>query len=135
MASMSPEKKVEGLAEIVMSEETAAQIVQAAKTSMGMDMSDIDMVNIENFTSRLVKLAEFRRDLHGYLQDRMSTVAPNLAALIGEMVAARLISHAGSLTNLAKCPASTVQVYYTNIPFCLGSCIEYGWWFIFPCRF
>ena len=40
----------------------------------------------------------------------MQAIAPNLAALIGEMVGARLISHAGSLTNLAKCPASTVQI-------------------------
>merc|ERR1712203_217934 len=37
-------------------------------------------------------------------------VAPNLAVLIGEIIGARLISHAGSLTNLAKCPASTVQI-------------------------
>merc|ERR1712086_852805 len=36
--------------------------------------------------------------------------APNLATLIGEMVGARLISHAGSLTSLAKYPASTVQI-------------------------
>jgi len=40
----------------------------------------------------------------------MGDVAPNLSALIGEQVAARLISHAGSLTNLAKYPASTVQI-------------------------
>ena len=40
----------------------------------------------------------------------MSTVAPNLSTLIGESVAARLISQAGSLTNLAKFPASTVQI-------------------------
>jgi hypothetical protein len=30
----------------------------------------------------------------------MHSVAPNLSALIGEIVGARLISHAGSLTNL-----------------------------------
>ena len=36
--------------------------------------------------------------------------APNLGALIGDIIAARLISHAGSLTNLAKYPASTVQI-------------------------
>lgn len=40
----------------------------------------------------------------------MHAVAPNLAALIGDLVGARLISHAGSLTNLAKYPASTVQI-------------------------
>ena len=40
----------------------------------------------------------------------MGSVAPNLATLIGDTVGARLISHAGSLTNLAKYPASTVQI-------------------------
>lgn len=40
----------------------------------------------------------------------MGVVAPNLAALIGDTVGARLISKAGSLTSLAKCPASTVQI-------------------------
>ena len=40
----------------------------------------------------------------------MASVAPNLATLIGDTVGARLISHAGSLTNLAKYPASTVQI-------------------------
>merc|ERR1711865_1346886 len=44
------------------------------------------------------------------LVKKMGYVAPYLGALIGEMVAARLISQAGSLTNLAKCPASTVQI-------------------------
>ena len=42
--------------------------------------------------------------------DRSLQVAPNLGALIGDIVGARLISHAGSLTNLAKYPASTVQI-------------------------
>ncbi|GKC50103.1 nucleolar protein 56-like protein [Tanacetum coccineum] len=36
--------------------------------------------------------------------------APNLAALIGEVVGARLISHVGSLTNLAKLPSFTLQI-------------------------
>ena len=40
----------------------------------------------------------------------MNAVAPNLKALIGDQVGARLIAHAGSLTNLAKAPASTVQI-------------------------
>merc|ERR1712154_417995 len=45
-----------------------------------------------------------------YLRSKMDSVAPNLAALVGDAVGARLISHAGSLTNLAKYPASTVQI-------------------------
>jgi len=40
----------------------------------------------------------------------MVAIAPNLTVLVGELVGARLISHAGSLLNLAKHPASTVQI-------------------------
>jgi len=88
----------------------ARLILEASRSSMGTDVSPIDMLNIKNFAQRVASLAEYRRSLHAYLVERMNTVAPNLAALIGEMVGARLISHAGSLTNLSKCPASTVQI-------------------------
>jgi len=40
----------------------------------------------------------------------MRAIAPNLTILVGELVGARLIAHAGSLLNLAKHPASTVQI-------------------------
>lgn len=45
-----------------------------------------------------------------YLKNRMAAVAPNLTMLVGELVAAKLISHSGSLMNLAKLPASTIQI-------------------------
>lgn len=104
------EEKLPGLTEITMDADQSASILQAARASMGMDMSEVDMHNIHNFTDRLIALGEYRKQLHEYLISKMNCVAPNLGALIGEMVAARLISHAGSLTNLAKCPASTVQI-------------------------
>ena len=47
--------------------------------------------------------------LYDYLKSRMHAIAPNLTVLVGELVGARLISHAGSLINLAKHPASTVK--------------------------
>lgn len=77
---------------------------------MGTDISEVDMMNIESFADRVISLLDYRKKLHGYLVSKMHTVAPNLSALIGEMVGARLISHAGSLTNLSKYPASTVQI-------------------------
>lgn len=40
----------------------------------------------------------------------MMAIAPNLTVLVGDTVGARLIAHAGSLVNLAKHPASTVQI-------------------------
>jgi nucleolar protein 56 len=88
----------------------AQAIIDAGKVSMGQDLSEQDMENVSSFANRVVKLAEYRKSLYQYLVNKMAIVAPNLAALIGEVVAARLISHAGSLTNLSKYPASTVQI-------------------------
>merc|ERR1711970_420805 len=104
------EASLEGLEQITMDSSKAQAILDAARMSMGMDISAIDLMNIERFAKRLIGLAEYRKKLATYLKSKMSNVAPNLSALIGEVVGARLISHAGSLTNLAKCPASTVQI-------------------------
>lgn len=52
----------------------------------GMDISPIDLINIERFSNRVVSLAEYRLELQEYLRSKMSQVAPNLAALIGEVV-------------------------------------------------
>ncbi|XP_013779161.1 nucleolar protein 56-like [Limulus polyphemus] len=104
------EEHFEPLEEIVMDSTKTQAIIDAARSSMGMDISPLDLINIETFASRVIALAEYRKQLMEYLKSKMSNTAPNLAALIGESVGARLISHAGSLTNLAKYPASTVQI-------------------------
>lgn len=75
-----------------------------------MDIVDIDLLNIEMFAKQVISLADYRKQLAEYLHAKMQGVAPNLATLVGDQVGARLISHAGSLTNLAKYPASTVQI-------------------------
>lgn len=98
------------LIEITGDEDKAKDIIEAAKASMGQDISPVDLINIELFAQRVIELSEYRKQLHSYLVSKMHDIAPNLATLIGEMVGARLISHAGSLTNLAKCPASTLQI-------------------------
>ncbi|XP_065212645.1 nucleolar protein 56 [Planococcus citri] len=104
------EEKLDELEEIVMDSAKAKAILDAARSSMGMDISPIDLENILKFTHRVIGLANCRSSISQYLKNGMSSVAPNLTALLGEQVGARLISHAGSLTNLAKYPASTVQI-------------------------
>merc|ERR1711997_1369908 len=102
--------KLDELEAILMDSARAQAIIDASKSSMGMDISPIDLFNIETFASRVIGLTDYRKELSTYLQSKMGLVAPNLAMLIGDVVGARLIAHAGSLTNLAKYPASTVQI-------------------------
>lgn len=88
----------------------AERVIDNARISMGQDLSETDMENVCIFAERVVSLADYRRQLYDYLCEKMHTVAPNLSELIGEVIGARLISHAGSLTNLSKQAASTVQI-------------------------
>ncbi|KAF8713179.1 Nop protein, partial [Rhizoctonia solani] len=105
------ENHIPELAAILDDDETRAKnVLDAARTSMGHDIAEIDLINISTFTDRVIELAEYRKSLTGYLTEKMNLVAPSLTSLIGERVGARLISHAGSLTNLSKYPASTVQI-------------------------
>ncbi|XP_066349023.1 nucleolar protein 56-like [Miscanthus floridulus] len=104
------EKDIPALADIVGDEDKAKEIVEAAKASMGQDLSPVDLINVQQFAQRVMNLSEYRKNLYEYLVTKMNDIAPNLTSLIGEVVGARLISHAGSLSNLAKCAASTLQI-------------------------
>lgn len=52
----------------------------------GMDISPIDLINIESFSGRVISLSEYRKGLQEYLRSKMGQVAPSLSALIGEVV-------------------------------------------------
>ncbi|KAL3369636.1 hypothetical protein AABB24_010136 [Solanum stoloniferum] len=94
----------------ILPEEVEAELKEAAMISMGTEVSDLDLENIKDLCSQVLSFSEYRAQLYDYLKSRMNTIAPNLTALVGELVGARLISHGGSLMNLAKQPGSTVQI-------------------------
>jgi len=83
---------------------------KTAETSMGTEISDGDLINIKSLCDQVISLTEYRLQLYEYLKNRMSAIAPNLTMMVGELVGARLIAHSGSLINLAKQPASTIQI-------------------------
>lgn len=95
----------------IVTEEDAHHIKEAAEISMGSEISTEDEFNIKELCAQIIFLSEYRASLSEYLRNRMMTIAPNLTIMVGELVAARLIAHAGSLISLAKMPASTIQIY------------------------
>lgn len=98
------------LSEIIPDEATQEKVKEYAEISMGTDIAEEDLTNIKSLCENIIELTDYRAQLFEYLKNRMMTIAPNLTILVGELVGARLISHAGSLMNLAKHPASTVQI-------------------------
>jgi nucleolar protein 56 len=105
------DEQLHDIAALVDDDETIAKsIIAAGRISMGRDISENDLAHITSFAERTIKLAECRKHIQNYLSRKLGVVAPNLSTLIGDTVAARLISKAGSLSNLCKYPASTVQI-------------------------
>jgi nucleolar protein 58 len=94
----------------VLPEDVAAALQSAAEVSMGTEISQSDLDNILLLVDQIISLSEYRSQLYNYLCSRMRAIAPNLTLLVGELVGARLIAHAGNLVNLAKQPASTIQI-------------------------
>ncbi|KAM9305151.1 nucleolar protein 58 isoform 1-T1 [Gastrophryne carolinensis] len=94
----------------ILPEEVEAEVKAAAEISMGTEVSEEDINNILHLCDQVIEISEYRAQLYDYLKNRMMAIAPNLTILVGELVGARLIAHAGSLLNLAKHPASTVQI-------------------------
>ncbi|SCZ87644.1 BZ3500_MvSof-1268-A1-R1_Chr2-2g05110 [Microbotryum saponariae] len=94
----------------ILPEELEETLKSAAAISMGTEISDTDLNHILLLADQVISITQYRTELFDYLRNRMAAIAPNLTALVGELVGARLIAHAGSLLSLAKHPASTVQI-------------------------
>ncbi len=65
---------------------------------------------MQGFASTLLGLYRIRHSIEDYLKENMTLFAPNLTAIAGHILGARLLSMAGSLEKLASMPSSTVQV-------------------------
>jgi len=85
-------------------------IAQATTASMGADFSEEGIGQIQNVCRTTLELFDARKKLESYLDSAMDEVAPNTRALAGSLLGARLIAIVGGLNNLAKLPASTIQV-------------------------
>jgi nucleolar protein 58 len=94
----------------ILPEEVEQEVRDQAEISMGSEISDLDILNITQLCDQILEMSTYRSELYDYLKNRMMAIAPNLTIMVGELVGARLIAHAGSLLNLAKHPSSTVQI-------------------------
>lgn len=100
----------ENLAEEGLPKTKAKKIAKAAQTSMGAELEDEDLKQLQTMCKNVQALYNMRHSLESYVDSTMEEIAPNIRALAGSLLGARLIALAGGLKNLAKMPASTIQV-------------------------
>ncbi|KAK1761095.1 hypothetical protein QBC47DRAFT_369072 [Echria macrotheca] len=94
----------------ILPHEIETAVKTAADISMGTEISLEDLENIKLLAEQVISLSEYRKELSEYLENRMKAISPNMTELVGALVGARLIAHAGSLMSLAKNPGSTIQI-------------------------
>jgi len=102
--------KLEKLAELGLPRSKAEKVVEAAEASLGAPMDREDLEALQNLCRLYLELAKARRQLTGRIESLLDEIAPNLKALVGPTIGARLISLAGGLEELARLPSSTIQV-------------------------
>jgi nucleolar protein 56 len=85
-------------------------IAEVAAASMGADIIEEDLAQIQYMCNDVLNLYKLRQNLENYVEAVMDEVAPNTKAVAGALLGGRLIALAGGLMNLAKLPASTMQV-------------------------
>jgi nucleolar protein 56 len=86
------------------------QIAEIANKSMGAGLEDNDLQQLQTLCRDALQLSNSRQALEGYMDSLMEEVAPNIKAIVGSLLGARLIALTGGLANLARLPASTIQV-------------------------
>jgi nucleolar protein 56 len=92
-------------------ESVIEQIVKTITGDIGADLREIDLAIIQNLAQTIDSLHNTRNELESYVTTVMKKISPNITALAGPLIGARLISLAGSLKELARKPSSTIQVY------------------------
>lgn len=86
------------------------KIAKKARTSMGSKLIEEDINQIQLLSRQTLQLYSLRQQLQDFANITIEAVAPNIQSLVGPTLAGRLIALAGGIVNLAKMPASTIQV-------------------------
>ena len=78
--------------------------------SRGGDITEKNLQIVQNLAKNILELFDLRNELEKQVDEQMNEVAPNLSAVLGTTVGARILAKAGSLQKMATMPASTIQV-------------------------
>jgi len=78
--------------------------------SKGGDVSPENLAIIQSIAKQILDMTKARNAIEHHIEDQMKTIAPNVSAILGTAVGARILAKAGSIKKLATLPASTIQV-------------------------
>ena len=78
--------------------------------SRGGNISGKNFIIVQSLAKQILELFELRKNIEEHVDEQMKEEAPNISAILGTAVGARILARAGSLRRLATMPASTIQI-------------------------
>ncbi len=78
--------------------------------SRGGKITDKNLTIVQTLANQILELFDLRNSIEEHVNEQMKEEAPNISAILGTAVGARILSRAGSLKKLACMPASTIQI-------------------------
>ena len=91
-------------------ESKVEMLLLVKEKSRGGDLTEKNLAIVQTLAKQILDLFELRKTVEDHVEEQMKEEAPNISAILGAAVGARILAHAGSLKRLASMPASTIQV-------------------------
>ncbi len=88
----------------------ADEIAQKASSTLGTKLEGEDLAKCHSLARSVIQMNELRSEYERYQKKLANELCPNMSAVGGPDIAAKLVSHVGSLSKLAMLPSSTIQV-------------------------
>ncbi|XP_052788119.1 U4/U6 small nuclear ribonucleoprotein Prp31-like [Mya arenaria] len=94
----------------ILTSATIMVVSVTSSTTQGALLTDEEWRIVEEACDMALELSEYKRNIHAYVESRMTFIAPNLSIIVGASIAAKIMGIAGGLTNLAKMPACNIML-------------------------
>ncbi len=100
----------ENVMKFYQNEENAQTIFEKSNDSLGAEFEEVEINELKLLALSALNVKNERGFLQKFLEEKTRKAMPNSSALVGEILAAKMLAHAGSLKRLAFVPSSTIQL-------------------------
>lgn len=92
----------------VITQATIMVVSVTASTTQGQLLSEEELSEVFQAVDMAFELNQFKTSILDYVESRMTFIAPNLSAIVGASIAAKMMGMAGGLSRLSKMPACNI---------------------------
>jgi len=103
------QKYNDALSEVISGSEVMV-VTMAASSTRGKPLTDDELKLVMEACQLAEELVESKMTILTYVESKMEVIAPNISAIIGASIAARILGTAGGLKSLVRMPACNILV-------------------------